>query len=87
MPTIQFSQAALDQFEQWVGTNQRMAAKIMKLLQEVSRTPFEGTGQPEPLKYELSGYWSRRINQEHRLVYRVEDETVTVISCMFHYDE
>ncbi len=86
MPTIQFSETALSQFEDWINTNPRMASKIMKLLKEITRTPFEGTGQPEPLKYELSGYWSRRINLEHRLVYKVEAETITILSCMYHYE-
>ncbi len=86
MPTVQFSETALSQFEDWINTNPRMAGKIMKLLKEITRTPFEGTGQPEPLKYELSGYWSRRINLEHRLVYKVEAETITILSCMYHYE-
>ncbi|WP_448519357.1 Txe/YoeB family addiction module toxin [Rhodoflexus sp.] len=60
-------------------TNPRIAAKIMKLLREISKTPFEGIGQPEPLKYELSGYWSRRI--------KMEDGVITILSCKFHYDK
>ena len=68
---------------------QRRQAKLLKrintLIREILRHPFTGTGKPEPLKGELSGYWSRRINAEHRLVYRVEDDGVLIISCRFHY--
>jgi toxin YoeB len=55
------------------------------LLNELTEHPFEGTGKPEALKYNLTGYWSRRINQEHRLVYRVEDTFIKIIACKFHY--
>jgi toxin YoeB len=52
---------------------------------ETLRTPFSGLGKPEPLKHELRGYWSRRINDEHRLVYKVDDEAITIIACRYHY--
>ncbi|MFQ5421844.1 MAG: Txe/YoeB family addiction module toxin, partial [Anaerolineae bacterium] len=56
-----------------------------KLIKEATRTPFKGTGKPEPFKTNLSGYWSRRINSEHRLVYRVTETKLIIISCRFHY--
>lgn len=59
----------------------------MRLIREIQRTPFEGTGKPEPLRGNLSGYWSRRITQEHRLVYRVTDEAVIIVSCRGHYED
>lgn len=63
-----------------------MASRILKLINEIKRTPFKGTGKPEPLKYQLKGKWSRRITDEHRLVYEVSDDLITIISCKFHYE-
>ena len=62
-----------------------MLKRINALIKETSRTPFEGTGKPEPLRNELSGWWSRRIDQEHRLVYRATDTTLEIIQCRLHY--
>jgi toxin YoeB len=62
-----------------------MLKRINALIKETSRTPFEGTGKPEPLRNELSGWWSRRIDQEHRLVYRVTDTALEIIQCRLHY--
>jgi len=62
-----------------------MLAKIVSLLSEIVRSPFEGLGKPEPLKHTLKGKWCRRINQEHRLVYEVKDEVLIVLSCRYHY--
>jgi len=61
-------------------------AKINGLIEEVKRTPFEGTGKPEPLKYDLAGYWSRRIDREHRLIYQVVDNEILIYACRFHND-
>ncbi len=61
--------------------------KVRALLKEVLRTPFEGTGKPEPLKYQFGNVWSRRITQEHRLVYAVEDEQIVVLAARFHYGD
>jgi len=55
------------------------------MIKEIIRTPFSGTGKPEPLKYEMSGYWSRRIDSEHRLVYKVTDDAIIIIACKNHY--
>ncbi len=63
----------------------KLLKRINALIREILRHPFTGTGKPEPLKGELSGYWSRRINTEHRLVYTVEGDTALIISCRFHY--
>jgi toxin YoeB len=62
-----------------------MQDRIIKLLEEIQRNPFEGTGKPEPLKHNLKGLWSRRIDDEHRLVYEVTNDEVIVISCKYHY--
>ena len=64
-----------------------MLKKINELIKDIQRTPFEGRGKPEPLKYDLSGFWSRRIDREHRLVYRVIENEILIYSCKFHYDK
>lgn len=61
--------------------------RLNRLIRESLRTPFEGTGKPEPLKENLSGYWSRRITKEHRLIYRVKDGALEIISCVGHYED
>ncbi len=63
----------------------KTADKIKQLLQNIMQTPYDGLGKPEPLKHALSGCWSRRIDREHRLVYRVADDTIYVTSCRYHY--
>lgn len=60
-------------------------SKINELIKTSMRTPFEGTGKPEPLKHDLSGWWSRRINLEHRLVYKIEKESIYILQCRYHY--
>lgn len=69
----------------WKEQNKRIVEKIQKLLKAIAKDPFKGIGKPEPLKYQLSGCWSRRINKEHRLVYRVQNEELQLISCRYHY--
>jgi toxin YoeB len=81
----EFDPVALGHLEYWINHEPRKAGKIIKLLNEIRRTPFEGTGLPEPLKANLSGCWSRRIDQEHRLVYKVEKDKIIILSCRYHY--
>lgn len=69
----------------WQTTDKKVLKKINTLLLEISRNPFEGTGKPEPLKENLSGYWSRRITQEHRVVYTIKDDFIIIIQCRYHY--
>jgi toxin YoeB len=69
----------------WQQNDKKTLKKINELIKESIRTPFEGTGKPEPLKHVLSGWWSRRINLEHRLVYRVEDDSLYILQCRYHY--
>lgn len=64
-----------------------MLKRINKLITDIQRDPFAGIGKPEPLKHSLSGYWSRRINEEHRLVYKVQDDNLLIAQCRYHYDE
>lgn len=86
MREIQFTKIAFEQYIEWQKNDKTMYTRINKLILETLRTPFEGTGKPEPLKHEFKGYWSRRINDEHRLVYRVEEGYLKIISCKLHYN-
>ena len=69
----------------WLENDTRSLKKIHRLLKDIDRSPFSGLGKPEPLKFELSGYWLRRINEADRLIYKVEKGTITVIACKSHY--
>ncbi len=70
----------------WQKTDKKILKKINELLKEISRDPFNGIGKPEPLKHKYRGYWSRRINGEHRLIYRVNENEILIAKCRFHYD-
>jgi len=70
----------------WQKTDKNMLLKINNLLKDISRTPFTGIGKPEPLKYKYKGYWSRRIDGELRLIYKVKDDAIQIAKCRFHYD-
>jgi len=85
MRKIAFLSRSFDEFNQWAIEDKKIYAKIVTLIKDIERDPFSGLGKPEALKHDLSGLWSRRITQEHRLVYRVSDEEVVIISCRFHY--
>jgi len=82
---IAFLPEAFTDFNRWAKEDRRIHRKIVELIREADRTPFEGTGKPEPLRHQLQGLWSRRITQEHRLVYQVLDEELVSVSCRFHY--
>ncbi|MEG0230841.1 MAG: Txe/YoeB family addiction module toxin [Hafnia sp.] len=69
----------------WQENDKRFIKRINELIKEIERTPFTGIGKPEPLKHHLSGYWSRRINEEHRIIYRVEEDRMIILSCRYHY--
>lgn len=85
MRKITFEINAFKQFNYWVNTDKKIFKKILLLLKDTQKNPFTGLGKPEPLKHELQGYWSKRINEEHRLVYRIEDDSIIIISCRYHY--
>lgn len=87
MNRLIFMDDAWFQYLDWHDDNQSLWKKINRLLEETLRTPFEGTGKPEPLKGKYSGYWSRRITKEHRLIYRVENNALEILSCMGHYED
>ena len=80
-----FTPLAFEQYNDWQTENKQVFNKLKKLIKEAAKTPFEGTGKPEALKHDYAGYWSRRITNEHRLVYRVEDTFIKIIACKFHY--
>jgi toxin YoeB len=82
---IAFTHEAWQQYCFWEENNKKILQKINNLIKECSRTPFSGTGKPEALKNELAGFWSRRIDAEHRLVYKFENETLYIIACRYHY--
>jgi toxin YoeB len=82
---IVFSKNAWEDYTSWVVENRKMLRKINELIKDIQRTPYQGKGKPEPLKYDLTGLWSRRIDLEHRLVYSVKDKEILIYSCKYHY--
>ena len=80
-----FSDKAWDEYVYWQQTDKQILKRINQLIKDIKREPFDGIGKPEPLKYELSGFWSRRISDEHRLVYEVSKSYIAIVSCRFHY--
>jgi toxin YoeB len=82
---ISFHQRAFAEYQDWAAGDKKAFAKLNGLIKEIIRTPYEGTGQPEQLKHELSGFWSRRITREDRIVYEVKDDTIVIVSCKYHY--
>jgi len=84
---ITFSKISWEDYLSWQAEDKKTLRKINELIKDIQRTPFEGKGKPEPLKYDLAGFWSRRINREHRLVYQVEGNEILIYSCRYHYDK
>jgi len=82
---ITFSSIAWEDYTSWQTDNKKILKKINELIKVIQRTPYEGIGKPEPLKFDLTGFWSRRIDQEHRLVYQVVGEDLLIYSCRYHY--
>ena len=80
-----FAEAAWQDYCYWQTQDKQMLKRINLLIQEIQREPFAGIGKPEPLKHALSGYWSRRINDEHRIVYKVENDTLMIAQLRHHY--
>ncbi len=85
MRNLEFDPAALEDLAWWVEQDRKKALRILRLIQETQSDPFGGIGKPEPLKHELAGCWSKRIDQKHRLVYRVFDDKIRVLACRYHY--
>lgn len=81
-----FVEESWEDYLYWQQTDKKMLQRINELLKSIARSPFEGIGKPEPLKHKYKGFWSRRINDEHRLIYRIKDDEVQIAKCRFHYD-
>jgi len=82
---IVFSKNAWEDYTSWLREDKQMLKKINELIKDIQRNPHTGIGKPEPLKYDLAGFWSRRIDREHRLVYQVDNNEVRIYSCKYHY--
>lgn len=87
MMKITFSKNSWEDYVSWQKEDKRILKRINQLIKDIQQTPFRGIGNPEPLKYDLSGFWSRRIDREHRLVYQVFDQEILIYSCKYHYDK
>jgi toxin YoeB len=80
-----FDEQAWEDYQYWIATDKKILKRINKLIKDIQRTSYDGIGDPEPLKYDWSGFWSRRITKEHRLVYTVESNSILIPQCRFHY--
>lgn len=83
---VLFSEQAWEDYRHWLATDRALLKRINLLIQETCREPFHGIGKPEPLRHLLKGYWSRRINEEHRMVYRVQEEPLQLAQLRYHYN-
>jgi len=83
--SLEFDPAVLEDLAWWVQQDRKKALRILRLIQETQRNPFGGIGKPEPLRHELTGCWSKRIDEEHRLVYQVQEEKIRILACRYHY--
>ena len=84
---IIFSKNAWEDYTSWQTEDKKTLRKINNLIKDILRSPYEGIGKPEPLKFDLAGLWSRRIDLEHRLVYKIENGDLLIYACRYHYDE
>ncbi len=85
MRNVEFVPDAFREYQQWVETDRKTALRIGDLIRDILRNPFEGIGKPEDLKHQFKGYWSRRIDREHRLIYKITETSVLIVSCYSHY--
>lgn len=85
--SLEFDPAGFEDLAWWVAHDRNQALKIIKLIEAIQKEPFSGIGKPEPLKHDLSGCWSRRINREHRLVYQVREDKIRILAYRYHYSE
>ena len=84
---LEFKPQAFEDLQFWVQTHPKLAKRLLRLIEETARNPFDGTGKPEPLGGDLAGWWSKRIDQEHRLVYRVDGERLIIAQARGHSDD
>ena len=85
MRSLEFDTAAFEDLAWWIKQDRKKALRIVSLIEDIQREPFTGLGKPEPLKHEFKGCWSRRIDEEHRLVYQVMDDKIRILACRYHY--
>jgi toxin YoeB len=81
-----FVEESWEDYQYWQKTNKSILHRINQIIKDITKSPFEGIGKPEPLRYKYKGYWSRRIDQEHRLIYKISGDEVWIVKCRFHYD-
>ncbi len=81
-----FVDESWEDYQYWLNTDKKILKRINDLIKDISRNPFAGIGKPEPLKHKYKGYWSRRITDEHRLIYQVKGDEILILKCRFHYD-
>jgi len=81
-----FVDESWEDYQYWLNTDKKILERINDLIKDISRSPFKGIGKPEPLKHKYKGYWSRRITDEHRLIYQVKGDEILILKCRFHYD-
>ena len=86
MTSIEFVPGAFAEYQKWIETDRRIALRIGDLIRDILRNPYSGLGKPEALKYQFKGFWSRRIDREHRLIYKITQDSVLIISCYSHYN-
>ncbi|QHD96291.1 Txe/YoeB family addiction module toxin [Proteus terrae subsp. cibarius] len=82
---MNFSEQSWSDYLYWQQIDKKIIKRINELIKDIKRTPFSGIGKPEPLKHNLAGFWSRRITDEHRLIYRITDSAIEIASCRYHY--
>jgi toxin YoeB len=80
-----FAENAWEDYLYWQSTDKKLLKRINALIKDIQREPFDGIGKPEPLKHALSGYWSRRINDEHRIIYKIDNDSVLIAQLRYHY--
>lgn len=85
MRVIAFHQEAFEQYNEWARSDKKLFERLHRIITAAARSPFDGIGKPESLKANLKGYWSHRINDEHRLVYKITDQQIIIIVCKYHY--
>lgn len=81
-----FVEESWEDYLYWQATDKQLLARINQLIKDISRDPFQGIGKPEPFRYKYKGFWSRRIDNEHRLIYKIEGNQLLIAKCRFHYD-
>ncbi|MCA6220871.1 Txe/YoeB family addiction module toxin [Photorhabdus antumapuensis] len=82
---LSWAETAWEDYLYWQQTDKKVLKRICTLIKDIKKQPFDGLGDPEPLKHNWSGYWSRRIDREHRLVYKVTDDAIIIVQCRYHY--